>query len=177
MSTGYQGEIRMFGGTFAPYLWTFCHGQLLSISTNSSLFSLLGTAYGGDGRTSFAVPDLRGRGPMHQGQGPALTNRVQGSMFGTETESLTINQIPAHKHTLQATTNPAITNLPIGNILANVDAAGGVIYHEISQEGKFEEMEAAQIQTTGSGLGHENRMPSLAIQFIMCLQGTYPSRN
>src|SRR3954463_10153969 len=100
--TPYVGEIRMFGGNFDPVGWEFCDGRLLAIATYDTLFNLIGTTYGGDGQSTFAVPDLRGRAPIHQGQGPGLGNHIIGEMAGTEMETLTVQQIPAHSHALLA---------------------------------------------------------------------------
>src|SRR3954467_10025114 len=102
MSEPFIGEVRMFGGNFAPRGWAFCNGQLLSISQNTALFSLLGTTYGGNGQTTFALPNLQGRVPMHVGQGPGLTNRTQGEVAGTETHTLNANEMPVHTHTARA---------------------------------------------------------------------------
>ena len=106
MSEPYVGEIRMFAGNFAPRGWAFCDGQLLAVSQNDALFSLFGTIYGGDGRTTFGLPDLRGRIPLHQGHGPGLSERRLGSKGGGENETLTINQMPSHTHIFSATTLP-----------------------------------------------------------------------
>ncbi|MBD3756388.1 MAG: phage tail protein, partial [Gammaproteobacteria bacterium] len=107
MSEPFVGEIRMFAGNFAPRGWAFCDGQLLAVSQNDALFSLLGTIYGGDGRTTFGLPDMRGRIPVHQGSGPGLSPRRLGSKSGAETETLTVNQMPSHTHFFLADKNPA----------------------------------------------------------------------
>src|SRR5512140_216933 len=114
MSTPFIGEIVMFAGNFAPRSWALCNGQLLPIAQNTALFSILGTTYGGDGRTTFALPDLRGRVPVHPGQGPGLSNYVLGEMAGTENTTLLINNMPAHNHTLNAVSDAGDTAAPAG---------------------------------------------------------------
>ncbi len=119
MSEPFVGEIRMFAGNFAPRGWAFCDGQLLAVSQNDALFSLLATVYGGDGRTTFGLPDLRGRIPIHAGTGPGLSPRRLGAKFGTEEETLTVNQLPSHSHTLQVSTAAATQNSPSGEFIGN----------------------------------------------------------
>jgi len=113
MSEPFVGEIRMFAGNFAPRGWAFCDGQLLAVSQNDALFSLLGTIYGGDGRTTFGLPDMRGRTPLHAGQGPGLSNRRLGAKAGAENVTLTVNQLPSHRHDWQATTALASSQSPV----------------------------------------------------------------
>lgn len=117
MSDPFVGEIRMFAGNFAPRQWAFCNGQLMAISQNDALFSLLGTIYGGDGRSSFGIPDMRGRIPMHWGTGPGLTPRPIGQKMGVESVALTANQIPSHSHTMQASTDSVSSVNPTGTVL------------------------------------------------------------
>src|SRR5262245_2996958 len=119
MSQPYIGEIRMVGFNFAPLGWALCNGQLLAISQNTALFSLLGTTYGGNGQTTFALPDLRGRIPIHQGQGPGLSNRVLGEVGGQESVALTSQQMPAHTHALLASPSPGTTISPVGSTWAS----------------------------------------------------------
>src|SRR5919198_2564140 len=124
MSDPYVGEIRMFGGSFAPVGWAFCNGQLLPISENETLFNLIGTTYGGDGQETFALPDLQGRVPVHQGQGPGIvTNYVIGQAMGVESVTLTTQQIPLHNHAFFASTGAGTSPSPVGNIPASPPVA------------------------------------------------------
>ncbi|MCK7594970.1 phage tail protein [Pseudomarimonas salicorniae] len=170
MSEPYVGEIRMFAGNFAPAGWAFCDGQLLSISQNDALFSLLGTIYGGDGETTFGLPDLRGRLPIHAGSGPGLTPRTLGQGAGTESETLIANQLPPHTHVLQASSGLANSPGPQGNVLATstgldlfIDEAPSVSLH------------ATGMDATGGSQSHSNLMPYLCVHFIIALVGIYPS--
>src|SRR5689334_10120851 len=126
MSEPFLGEIRMFGGNFAPRGWAFCNGQILSIAQNTALFSLLGTTYGGNGQTTFALPNLQCRLPMHFGNGPGLTPRSLGEMGGTETVTILTNQMPMHNHSLMATNADGNNAHPIGNTLAGDSATGNI---------------------------------------------------
>ncbi len=164
------GAIVMFGGNFAPRGWATCDGQLLPISSNSALFSILGTTYGGDGRTTFALPDLRGRVSMHPGSGPGLTPRKLGQKVGSETETLTVNEIPAHNHGVQATNGNGNKNDPQNNILADEPSAYSNRTPQVL-------MNADMITNTGGGGAHNNVQPSLCANYIIALIGTYPSRN
>ena len=167
MSEPFIGSIILFGGNFAPRNWAFCNGQLLAISQNTALFSLLGTTYGGNGQTTFALPDLRGRAPIHFGQGPGLTNYDLGQVGGEETVTLTQAQLPPHTHTQPTTNGQQTTNRP-GNALP---ARGGVYSNE-SDGSAFHPTTA-----TGGGQPHDNRSPYLAVNYIICLFGIFPSRN
>ncbi len=167
------GEIRWFASNFAPRGWAFCNGQLLPVSQNDALFSILGTTYGGDGRTTFALPDLRGRAPVHFGQGPGLANVSLGQSLGAETVTLQANHLPAHSHTLQGSTNPATQSDPTSNVLGspqgdNIYAAAG---------GTQVAMRVDSIGNTGANQAHNNMQPSIAINCIIALTGTFPSRN
>jgi microcystin-dependent protein len=170
MSEPFVGEIRMFAGNFAPRGWAFCDGQLLAVSQNDALFSLFGTIYGGDGRTTFALPDLRGRIPIHAGQGPGLSQRRLGSTGGVETVTLTVNQLPSHSHQLKASSQVANTPNPETNVLAN--AASSDPYEEVADEA----LAAGSITSVGGSQSHTNLMPFLCINFIVALFGIYPSR-
>jgi len=170
MSEPYVGEIRMFAGSFAPRGYAKCDGQLLAVSQNDALFSLLGTTYGGDGRTTFGIPDLRGRVPIHWGSGPGLTPRNLGARGGQERVQLTANTLPAHKHTLQAENDAATSNAPANNVLANTSTP-------IYVTGGPVQMDAASIANTGGGDTHNNVMPFQCICFIIALIGIYPSRS
>src|SRR6266436_3949024 len=117
MSNPFIGEIRMFAGNFAPAGWAFCNGQLMPISENDALFNLIGTTYGGDGQATFALPDLQGRGPIHQGQGPGLSSRQIGETFGTEEVTLTVSQLPAHRHSALCSTSGQ-SPTPVNNFFA-----------------------------------------------------------
>lgn len=170
MSEPYVGEIRMFAGNFAPRGWAFCDGQLLAVSQNDALFSLLGTIYGGDGRTTFGLPDMRGRIPLHMGQGPGLSERRLGSKSGGETVTLTVNQMPSHGHTPHARTTPGTQSTPQAAIPAEAPFA---IYAE---EAQTSPMSNAAISYVGGSHSHTNLMPYLCVNFIIALFGIYPSR-
>ena len=167
------GEIRMFAGNFAPTGWAFCQGQLLPIAQNQALFSLLGTTYGGDGRTSFALPDLRGRVPVGFGQGPGLSNRVIGDQFGSELVTLNINQMPSHNHTVNAVTTEGNQNLPTNSLPANTKT----LDKEYSDANANTTMKATMVNPTGGSQPFGVSQPSLGVNFIIALQGIYPSRN
>ena len=167
MAQPYIGEIRMFAGNFAPVGWMFCEGQLLPISQNETLFQLIGTTYGGDGESTFAVPDLRGRLPIHQGNGFILAETG-----GAESITLTVNQIPAHTHPLLATTAVGTNPNPQNNILA---AAGNIdLYRESAANTP---MSNQAIGLAGGSQPHTNFQPYLCIDFIISLFGIFPSRN
>ncbi len=170
------GEVRIFAGNYAPRGWALCDGQLLSISQNTALFSLLGTYYGGDGTTTFALPDLRGRVVVHPGNGPGLSNRQIGEKGGSETNTLTLNQIPAHSHTATATN-------PVFNDEANTDDPTGK-YPAVSGENMYSDQTSGDgvlpqvtIGNSGGGQPVNNMQPFIGINYIICLQGIYPSRN
>ena len=167
------GEIRMFAGNFAPTGWAFCQGQLLPIAQNQALFSLLGTTYGGDGRTSFALPDLRGRVPVGFGQGLGLSNRVIGEQFGSELVTLNINQMPSHNHTVNAVTTEGNQNLPTNSLPANTKT----LDKEYSDANANTTMKATMVNPTGGSQPFGVSQPSLGVNFIIALQGIYPSRN
>jgi len=169
----FLGEIRMFAGNFAPTGWAFCQGQLLPIAQNQALFSLLGTTYGGDGMTSFALPDLRGRVPVGFGQGPGLSNRVIGEQFGSELVTLNINQMPSHNHTVNAVTTEGNQNLPTNSLPANTKA----LDKEYSDANANTTMKATMVNPTGGNQPFGVSQPSLGVNFIIALQGIYPSRN
>ena len=172
MSEPFVGEIRMFAGNFAPRGWAFCDGQLLAISQNDALFSLLGTIYGGDGRTTFGLPEMRGRIPLHQGAGPGLTNKPLGSKAGAENVTLTTNHLASHTHDLNANTGPGTSDSPSGTVLA----ADGSI-RSYSPTPQSMNLNASAVQNTGGSSVHNNLMPTLCVNFIIALFGIYPSRN
>lgn len=171
----YVGEIRCVGMNFAPQGWLECNGQLLSISEYDTLFSLIGTTYGGDGQTTFALPDLRGRVPVHVGQGVGLSPRILGEKGGTEQVTLNTIQIPAHTHNTQVSSSVGTTNDPgNGNTLgkpANLGPNPVKIYVE-NPESK---VSSTPTTATGSGQPHDNMMPYTCMKWIICVNGIYPS--
>ena len=172
MSEPFAGEIRMFAGNFAPRGWAYCDGQLLATSQNDALFSLLGTIYGGDGRTTFGLPEMRGRIPIHQGSGPGLSPRSLGAKGGDENVTLTTNQLASHTHDFNANTADATEAAPLGKVLAK--PSGIRIYRAADQNTN---MAASSIANTGGSKPHTNLMPTLGIHFIIALFGIYPSRH
>lgn len=169
-------EIIMFGGNFAPRGWAYCDGQLLPISQNTALFSLLGTTYGGDGRTTFALPDMRGRvaiGPRH---GAGLSNYQLGQKGGAEQIILMQSQMPSHNHTaiIQVSEEDANSDEANGSYLTNTT---GAFYYQGSNIGANSSISGVAVGNEGGNLPHENRQPYLAINYIIALQGIFPSRN
>lgn len=180
-------QIVMFGGNFAPRGWAFCDGQLLSIAQNTALFSILGTTYGGDGRTTFALPDLRGRAPIHAGTGPGLSTRQLGSRSGQETHTLNITEMPSHNHLASSASkfygqsaagdDDAISP---GVTLASGSNSGSEIF---SSSAPNTEMNTNSVTTTtttlnqGGNQAHNNMQPYLTINYIIALQGIFPTRN
>lgn len=161
----------MFAGNFAPRGWAFCDGQLLAVSQNDALFSLLGTIYGGDGRTTFGLPDMRGRIPIHAGTGPGLSPRRLGAKAGTENETLTVNQMPSHSHgPVQASSAAASDAIPTGEINATSSV-------EIYASSGNTNMSASAVTNIGGSRAHANLQPYLCIHYIIALFGIYPSRN
>lgn len=165
MSDPYVGEIRMFAGNFAPAGWMLCQGQLLPISEYEVLFNLIGTTYGGDGQSTFALPDLRGRLPIHMGSGFTLAQ-----IGGAERVTLTTNEMPAHPHAVAATTNPNTASLPGGNFLAS----GPDIY---DQNKPGTSTMAPAIGPAGGSQPHDNFQPYLCVNFILSLFGVFPSQS
>ncbi len=174
MGTPYIGEIRMFAGNFAPAGWELCEGQLLSISENEALFTLIGTTYGGDGQSTFALPDLRGRLPVHQGSGPGVSNRVIGETGGTETVTLTTSQIPAHSHVPQAVTTTGQAD-PTNRIWAASPNSAPV--YAVGPVSPDAPMSNGLVGTVGGSQPHENMQPYLCVSFIISLYGIYPSQS
>lgn len=167
MSEPFLGSIILFGGNFAPRGWAFCNGQLLPIAQNTALFSLLGTTYGGNGQTTFALPDLRSRVPVHFGQGPGLSSYSLGQSAGAETITLTQAEMPAHAHTQPASNANQTTNRPNGA----VPAKGGVY------AGATDGSQLDPTTPVGGSQPHSNLQPYLAMNYIIALEGIYPSRN
>ncbi len=172
MSEPFVGEIRMFAGNFAPRGWAFCDGQLLSVSQNDALFSLLGTIYGGDGRTTFGLPDMRGRIPIHAGSGPGLTPRNLGAKAGVENVTLTVNQLPSHTHPMTASTTVSSDNNPQGQLTGESPSVS--VYFEGDANVDLSTNAVTQI---GGSRSHTNLMPFLCVHFIIALFGIYPSRS
>lgn len=176
MSNPYVGEIRLVGFNFPPAGWIPCDGRLLAISEYDVLFTLLGTTYGGDGVTTFAVPDMRGRLPIHQGQGPGLSNYVIGEMSGVESVTLTGNQIPAHTHPAYATSAAANTGTPGPTVLPG--AVSGQTMYVTDTSGGMPFTQAPQSTTVAGGSQpHENCMPTLTVNYCIAAFGIFPSRN
>ena len=173
MSEPFVGEIRMFAGNFAPRSWAFCNGQLLSISQNQALFSLVGTIYGGDGRTTFGIPDMRGRIPIHAGSGPGLSPRNIGSRAGVEQTTLSLNQLPSHNHSASALDKPGDSGNPHNRHWAAT--SGSPNYY--SSDAPNVDMDNNALSSAGGGSAHSNLMPFLGVNFIIALFGVYPSRN
>jgi microcystin-dependent protein len=166
MSTAFVGEIRIFGGNYAPFGWAFCDGRLIPISENQALYSLIGTTFGGDGTNTFALPDLRGRLPMHTGSQFPL-----GEAAGDESVELTTGQLPSHQHPPAAVSGPGNTGSPQGAVWA---AGGGSYYGTGNADAP---MNAGAVQATGSGQPHDNLSPFQVVTFIIALDGVYPSRS
>ena len=179
MGQPYIGEIRIFGGNFPPAGWAFCDGQLLAIAEYDTLYNLIGTTYGGDGQNTFGVPDLRGRVPVHQGNGPGQTY-VIGQMGGSETVTLTAQQMPQHTHSLVSTSTPATTSTPTGqSIFADIGPAGisslnaFVPYTGTNQVA----LNANSVSLAGGNQPHDNMQPYLGLNFIISLYGVYPTQS
>jgi microcystin-dependent protein len=172
MADPFLGEIRMAGFNFAPRGWAFCNGAIVSIAQNSALFALLGVTYGGNGTTTFGLPNLAGRLPLNQGQGPGLSPRTIGEMGGVEHVTLTPQQMPNHTHTLVAASGGTRTSSAAGNLLASgeadIYARGGAQPVALSNE---------QISYAGAGQPHSNLQPFLAVNFFIAFEGIFPSRN
>jgi microcystin-dependent protein len=173
MSEPFIAEIRIFAGNFAPRGWAFCNGQLLPIAQYTTLFSLVGTTYGGDGRTTFGLPNLQGRAPMHPGHGSGLTPRYLGQSGGVETVTLTEAQIPQHTHTMQASQQMGLDDDP-GSTEYPARARGAGIY---APSPDSVQMAPESLPNAGGSQPHNNMQPYLAINFIIALTGIYPSRN
>jgi microcystin-dependent protein len=162
----YLGEVKLVTWNFPPKNWAFCNGQLLPINQNQALFSLLGTFYGGDGRTTFGLPDLRGRTAIHQGSGFTI-----GQRGGEESHTLLQSEMPQHLHPMSGVSDDGTVQIPTGAFLG---AAGAQPYHGATN---LVAMDPASITSVGNGQPHENRQPFLVINFIICLAGIFPSRN
>lgn len=176
MSEPFIGEIRMAGFNFAPRGWALCDGQLIAISQNSAMFSLLGTSYGGDGRTTFGLPELRGRTPVHQGAGPGLTGRSMGQRGGQQSVTLTESQIPSHSHvaTMRAESRPGNAATPEGNIIA---AGSNIFRANTPAEDKVMDPNSVLVSNTGGNQAHDNMAPFQVVNFVIAMIGLYPSRS
>lgn len=172
MSDAFVGEIRMFGGSFAPVDWALCDGSTLPINQYDVLFSVIGTLYGGDGVNNFKLPDFRGRIPVHMGTGQGLTPRNIGNAFGTETETLQVAHIPAHTHVISVG-DGATTAAPAGNYLGN--STNFSLYSTVAPDSLLNQ--AAVGSSPGQSLPHSNIMPSLCVNFIIATNGYYPQRS
>lgn len=171
----FVGEMMMFGGNFCPRGWANLDGQLLPINQNQSLFSLLGTTYGGDSRTTFGLPDLRGRVPLHMGQGPGLTNKNLETKGGVEKHALAISEMPQHQHGLYASMGKGSQPVPTGNLLATQSRKTPI--YDTAKAGGLTPMNKAAVVPEGQGQAHNNMQPFLAIRFCIGLQGVYSPRN
>lgn len=180
MAEPFLGEIRMVGFAFAPVGWELCAGQTLAISQYTALFALLGTSYGGNGQTTFALPDLRGRVPINQGQSPGLSNYAIGQNGGAEVVTLVTQQLPAHNHTVSVSNQPGVQSDPTNNILAIVNeptTRPPTPYPTYSAASAATgNLAPTALGNTGNGQGHENVQPFLTVNFIIATQGIFPSR-
>ncbi|MFO1495717.1 MAG: tail fiber protein [Lysobacterales bacterium] len=168
----FVAEIRMFPFNFAPRGWAWCDGQLLPLSQNTALFSLLGTTYGGNGKSNFALPDLQGRAPMHPGQGPGLSLHDLGEMGGTETVSLLESEIPSHSHAVNTTNQIGEDRVP-NNTEAMARSTGGLLYGAATS---LVAMSPNALTPAGGDAPHNNMQPYLTVYFCIALQGVYPPR-
>lgn len=178
---GTIGEIRMFGGNFAPRTWAFCAGQLMPIAQNTALFSIIGTIYGGDGRTTFGLPDLRGRTAISAGNGPGLSPFREGQQGGNESTTITVANLPSHNHTLNVSNAPGTSSTPVNSFpaQAQVQVERGGAMHEVNAYGSASNstMAPTVVGLSGGGTSVPIRNPYLAVYHIICLQGVFPSRN
>jgi len=182
---GVIGTIIMFGGNFAPRNWAYCNGQLLPISQYTALFSIIGTTYGGDGRTTFALPDLRGRVPMSSGQGPGLTDRRLGSQVGSETTALNTTNLPAHNHAASLHVSSADATQNAASANSSIATPGSTSGRTFTPTQGFNAaspdvtMNSGSVLTgnTGGNIPFNNMQPSLTVNYVICLNGIFPSRN
>jgi microcystin-dependent protein len=174
MSDPFVAEIRIFAGNFAPTGWALCNGQLLPISQNTALFSLVGTTYGGDGKSTFGLPNLQGSAPMFWGQGPGLTDRVIGESGGEQSVTLLSGEMPAHNHALMASTGPASSRAPADAALAR-SRNGNAYQTTVNQN--VASMSAQAVSPAGGSLPHNNMQPFLVLTFIIAMQGIFPPRS
>jgi microcystin-dependent protein len=175
MSNPYIGEIRMFGGSFAPVGWEFCNGQLLPISENDALFTLIGTTFGGDGQETFALPDLQGRVPLHSGTGSSGTTYTLGEGGGVEAVTLSTQQMPAHRHVAVGSTDPAASSSPQDRVLASLPAAGARSAY--GTDLPYGALDPTSLSPAGGSQPHDNLQPSAVLNFIISLFGIFPTQN
>jgi microcystin-dependent protein len=174
MSDQFVAEIRIFPFNFPPTGWAFCDGQLMPISQNTALFSLLGTTYGGDGKSTFALPDLQGSAPMQPGQGQGLSQRDLGEMSGVESITLLTSEIPLHTHQLKASTDPADNNIP--SPARSLAATAKEFGYQSTTNSNLVNMAPQVLAPAGGGLPHNNMQPYLTLSFCIALQGIFPQR-
>lgn len=180
MADPFVAEVRIFPFNFAPSGWAFCNGQLLPLSQNTALFSLLGTTYGGDGKSTFALPNLQGSVPMHPGQGPGLSLHDLGEQGGSETVTLLVSEMPAHTHTQLAHGGDATTPNPNGQLLAKGlwdDGTAAGLVGAYSSQAPNTTMSPLALAPAGGSLPHNNMMPYLSLNFCIALQGVFPPRS
>jgi microcystin-dependent protein len=176
MSSPFVGEVRMFGGSFAPAGWAMCQGQLMPISQNDTLFNLIGTTYGGDGQETFALPDLQGRVPVHAGQGPGISQTYQiGEKGGVESVTLTTNTIPIHNHAFLASTDFGQQAQPQGAYPAQTTT--GTMYTDVGNGPPFVNLNNNSLAPIGGSQPHDNMIPFLVVTFIISLFGIFPTQN
>jgi microcystin-dependent protein len=173
MTDQFTGEIRIFPLNFAPLGWAFCDGQLMPITQNTALFSLLGTMHGGDGKSTFALPNLQSSAPMHQGQGSGLSIRTVGEQGGAETVTLLQSEMPLHTHQMRATSSPADVSSPTPTT-ALARSTGKPVWHV--PDGASQPLAVNAVAPAGADLPHNNLMPYLVFNFCIALQGIYPQR-
>ena len=171
MASPFVAEIRIFAGNFAPTGWATCDGQLLPISQNTALFSLLGTFYGGDGKSTFALPNLQGSVPIHQGQGKGLSEYFLGQQGGSDNVTVIVSEMPLHTHTLGTTTQAGEDRTPAGETFSK--AVGGFLYGPTTNQ---VQMAFQALPPAGGSLPHNNMMPYLTLTFIIAMQGVFPPR-
>lgn len=172
MADPFVAEIRIFPFNFAPKGWAFCNGQLLPISQNTALFSLLGTTYGGDGKSTFSLPDMQGNAPMHPGQGPGLSQHFLGEAGGTETVTLLESEMPTHSHSLMASVQEAGSRLPANETFAS--GVGGIAQY--AAPGALTPLSPSAVTPSGGSAPHNNMQPYLTLNFNIALQGVFPPR-
>jgi microcystin-dependent protein len=174
MSDQFVAEIRIFPFNFPPKGWAFCDGQLLPLSQNTALFSLLGTTYGGDGKSNFALPDMQGSSPMHPGQGPGLSLHDLGETSGTQFVTLLESEIPAHSHSWKAANSDSNSQSPAANLMAG--GIGGIAMYAPSNVGSVTQLAFQSLVPAGGSLPHNNMQPYLTLNFCIALQGVFPPR-
>lgn len=175
MSEAFMGEIRPFVGSYAPANWRLCDGSSMSVSEYQALFSLLGTQYGGNGTTTFNLPDLRGRVPIHSGPGVGLTNHVTGANGGTEMVNLSIAQLPAHSHSVAVVANTVANSQNPANTYFSAVPSPYVAYVSNTDMAAQNTLDARVVQSSGSSQSHNNMMPSVVLTYIICIVGLFPT--